>query len=304
MPEPRHFPSGPRTPSAAVRVAELAGRHWGVVGRDQLAAAGMSDAAIARAVRRRSLIRLYPEVYAVGHDAIGIKGRLRAALLYAGDGASLSHTTAGWWWGILEDEPAVIHVSVPIRRTGGPNLRIHRPRTVSHTNHRGFSVTPVRRTLLDLASILSFADLRRAVAETDHRDLLRPTDVFSVLGRCRKGSPALREALELHLPELARTDSVLEFQFIALVSRHGLPLPEVQARIGSYRVDAAWHSEGVVVELDGHRSHARAARAEADRRRDLELRALGYVVLRYTWQQVTRAGDEVVADLRRALGLG
>jgi very-short-patch-repair endonuclease len=60
-------------------------------------------------------------------------------------------------------------------------------------------------------------------------------------------------------------------------------------------------AERVVVELDGHESHAKPAAVERDRRRDLELRAAGFEVRRYTWQQVTRAPDAVVADLRTAI---
>jgi len=46
-----------------------------------------------------------------------------------------------------------------------------------------------------------------------------------------------------------------------------------------------------------------AARLESDHRRDLALRAAGYTVLRYTWHQVTRTPDRVMADLEGAAQL-
>jgi very-short-patch-repair endonuclease len=57
-----------------------------------------------------------------------------------------------------------------------------------------------------------------------------------------------------------------------------------------------------VVELDGHATHANAPANETDRHRELVLRQAGFHVVRYTWQQITRRPDEVVADLIRLLG--
>jgi len=39
------------------------------------------------------------------------------------------------------------------------------------------------------------------------------------------------------------------------------------------------------------------------RPRSLILRAAGYAVIRYTWQQITRQGDQVAADVSRALAV-
>jgi very-short-patch-repair endonuclease len=57
----------------------------------------------------------------------------------------------------------------------------------------------------------------------------------------------------------------------------------------------------VIVELDGRAGHGYQAAVERDRARDLTIRAAGYRVLRYSWWQVTRDQERVVADLRREL---
>ena len=44
-----------------------------------------------------------------------------------------------------------------------------------------------------------------------------------------------------------------------------------------------------------------ARSCERDHQRDLELRAAGYIVLRYTWRQLTDTPAAVAADLRRYL---
>jgi very-short-patch-repair endonuclease len=104
------------------------------------------------------------------------------------------------------------------------------------------------------------------------------------------------------MPSLARTLSVLEEGFLELCESSDLPLPEVNAKIGRMRVDALWRDQRVVVELDGAAAHGGWAAIKRDRERELALRSSGYLVLRYTWEQVTEHGDKVVADLRRMLG--
>jgi very-short-patch-repair endonuclease len=69
--------------------------------------------------------------------------------------------------------------------------------------------------------------------------------------------------------------------------------------VAGWLVDAVWFAQKVVVELDSRAAHEAPWRREQDYRRDLALRAAGYVVLRYTWTQVTEDGDLVFADLRR-----
>ena len=301
MPEARHLAPGPRARADPVRLERVASRQSGVVSRAQLESCGISGSAISRWARCRRLVRLYPGVYAVGHRTLSVRGRLLGALFHAGPGAVLSHTTAAWCWGFVEHEPRVIHLSAPIGREPTPGVRIHRPRALERQVHNGFAVTPVPRTLLDLAAIVSRADLRRAVAEADRRRLLDPAAAHEQCRRGRPGSRALRSALETHLPQLAKTLSVLEERFLALCELHEIALPEVNSFVAGLKVDALWRLPRLIAELDGHDAHAYPAAVERDRSRELALRAAGYEVRRYTWQQVTERPELVVADLRAAL---
>jgi predicted transcriptional regulator of viral defense system len=301
VPELIHLASTPRTSDGSVR--DVAERQWGVISRSQLLACGLSEARVARWIETGRLQRIHPSVYAFGHRALKIEGMLQAALLYAGPRAVLSHTTAAWWWQLIPAEPARIHVSSADRHRSLRNVRVHRPRRPQRVLHRGLPVTTVARTMLDLAAVLPFPQLRRAVAEAEYLRLLDLRKVEQILGRGRPGSSALRRALEDFNPDLALTLSVLEERFIELCESNGIPLPEVNEKVQGFTVDALWRERNLIVELDGHRAHATPTAIERDRHRELALRASGYRVLRYTWKQVTSQPDLVASDLRRALGI-
>lgn len=301
MPVLRRVTSGSRTNFDAEAISRLATDQHGVISRRQLLGAGVGSATIDRWLAAGRIHRIHQGVYALGHSALSIDGRLNAALLYSGDQAVFSHTTAAWIRSLIDTEPTRIHLSVPGRRSSLPGVRVHHSRQLAATHHRGLPVTSVARTLVDLAGMLSFGELRRALAEADYRGLLSTQEVKAVLRSGRRGSRALRLSLDRHLPELARTFSVLEERFLALCQDAGVPMPEVNATVGRMRVDALWRGELLAVELDGAAAHGGWAQVSRDRERELALRRLGFRVVRYTWQQVTDRPAEVVRDLRGQL---
>ena len=284
-------------------MVEVAERQWGVIHRSQLIAVGIPSSTINVWTAAGRLHRVLPNVYAVGHRRLGIEGKIKAALLYAGPGAVISHITAGWWWRIWGSEPKLVHVSTHRRSASVAWVKVHRRRNVGSVVQRGIEVTGVGQTLLDLAAVLSLQELRNAVAEAEHLELLIASEVERMLGRGRPGSRNLRIAIEAHFPQLAATRSVLEVRFLDLCRDGAIPLPEVNVRLEGFLVDALWREQRVVVELDGMRDHAKPAAIERDRARDLALRAAGWIVLRYTWHQLVNGPHRVLADLRSALAL-
>jgi very-short-patch-repair endonuclease len=140
-------------------------------------------------------------------------------------------------------------------------------------------VTTVVRTLEDLraASLLPPHLLRRAIRQAELK------------GHRLKGV------------ESDRTRSDLESLFLALVERHGLPRPEVNVKLGRWEVDFLWRAERLVVETDFFAYHRGSVAFEDDHARDLDLRAAGYAVLRFTDRQLEDEAGRVVADIREAL---
>ena len=201
--------------------------------------------------------------------------------------------------GILDAQPRRVHVALPGRRVSLRDVRVHNEKRFERIWHKRLPVTPPAQTLLDIAGQVRFKELRHALAEAEYLRLVSLKEVTDVLGRGRPGSATLRAALHLHLPELARTKSPLEVEFVLLYERYSLTPPELNVWIGRWQVDAVWRELKVVVELDSRAAHDLPSRLEDDHQRDLELRAAGYTVLRYTWRQITQTPELVVADLRR-----
>lgn len=287
--------------SAWARVVTVAASQWGVIHHRQLLRCGLSSTTVRRLVQAGHLHRLYRAVYAVGHPAVPVEGRHVAALFCTGDGATLSHETALWWWGLAENPPPVIHVSVLGRRRHTAGICFHHPRVLNRTRHRRLPVTTVARTFLDVAVSAPVARVRHLLADADFHELVELDDVQAMLRRGCPGSATLRAALLAHMPQLAMTRSELERRFLALCESVGFPIPEVNVLVRGYLVDALWREQRVAVELDGYKGHRSPAQLERDHERDLVLRRAGYEVRRYTWLQVTRRPELVEADLAAAV---
>jgi len=281
------------------------GEQEGIVARGQLLAAGMSNSAVARALRSGRLHRVLAGVYAaVGPELLTEEGHLVAALLAAGEEAILSHGTAAWRWRIIPAPPSMIWLAVPQPRKAPSGIVLVesgrlRPGDITHNGR--FPTTSVARTLLDLAARYDQRALLRALAEAEFHHDLRPQDVEGTLRRGHPGSANLRAALRAHVPGHGEAKSQLERRFRGLLIRRGIELPRRNEPIGPWTVDCLWPERRVVVELDGAQ-HDRPHQAAVDRDRDLWLRARGYVVRRYGDRQIADRPDDVVADLLDALG--
>src|SRR5689334_16718223 len=148
-------------------VADVATAQGGVVSVEQLEDAGVSMRSASRRAAGGELHRVHRGVYAVGHRSISRATHLRAALLACGEGAVISHATAAAFWGLYDEWPRLIDVTVPVeagRKIDGVRCRRCRyPLEDEITIRYGVQCTTVARTLVDLAGIWGTASLRRAV---------------------------------------------------------------------------------------------------------------------------------------------
>jgi hypothetical protein len=208
--------------------------------------------------------------------------RFMAAVLACGEGAVLSHGSAAVLWGFLKPLDGPVHVTSP--STSGKAQRagivLHRSpslRRKGETRVRDrIPVTAPRRTIEDLPSVLPLYLVRRAKRQAEF------------LGH------------ELGL-STDRSRSDLETDFLSFCRRHGLPLPEVNVKVGRWEVDFLWPDQKLAVETDFFDYHRGSVAFEDDHRRDLDLRLRGYAVHRYTGAQLRSYPAEIAAELGEVL---
>jgi hypothetical protein len=165
-------------------------------------------------------------------------------------------------------------------------------------------VTAVQQTLLDAAATEPVETVRYMLAEADYHRLIDFGAFGQILGRGKPGSATLRRALEVHNPDLARTKSPVEREFLALCEESGVPRPLVNVRVCGFRVDCYWPEYRLVVELDGGKGHGTERQVARDHGRDLKLRGAGISVRRYARRQIRLQRKLVLADLWAALDEG
>ena len=117
----------------------------------------------------------------------------------------------------------------------------------------------------------------------------------------RPGVGALRCALDSWMFGDRPPDSVLEVRVARHLADYGMTQWEPQLRIGRYRVDFAHRPTQTILEVDGWAFHRQRQAFDADRQRDAALAALGWLVIRITWQQINDDPDATFARVGAVL---
>lgn len=291
-------------------MAEVAAAQEGIVHRRQLYALEIGRGAIAHRVATGSLHPVLPAVYAVGHAGLTHRTLLVAALLYAGDDCVLSHDAAAHLWGLAPKAAAagaeVTVIGRHVRAVAG--VGVHRTRKLDRTEVRlrdGLPVTAPSRTLIDQAARHDDESVAATLAQARVLKLVteRELDAALHLGPNRAGAARLRRALSGEAgPKLTRSEA--ERRMLRLLAAAALPAPEVNVALNGLEVDFLWRSQRLVVEVDGHQFHGHRAAFERDRRRDQELLAAGYRVLRVTWRQLVDEPIALAVRIGQALAAG
>jgi hypothetical protein len=293
-------------------IAEVAGRQYNVITAEQLKGLGLGPRGIRNRAERGRLHTLYRSVYAVGSRNLKRQGHWLAAVYACGDGAALSYRSVAAHWGMRQSAQTRTDVTSPARSgRAHPGIRVHSGATLTPadvTVHEAIPCTTVARTLLDLADVLSFDALDRAVHESVARRLFDLGAVRESLARAngRRGAQQLREVLadpghlEGPLPHRG-----IEERFFAFCRHQGLPRPEVHPDVPTaaetLEVDFLWRNQRLILETDSRDWHTTIRSRERDAYRDRLLEDAGYRVRRCRWAQVVYEPERLAAVLRELL---
>jgi hypothetical protein len=281
-------------------ITALGDRQLGHVTRAQLLELGATPGWLRSQMRLGWLVRVHAGVYALGHAPRHAHARALAAVLACGEDAALSHVAAAALWGVV-DWPFTIEVTGRWERRR-PAIHAHRSSTLTAHEvrvHRGIRVTAPVRTVLDVQSRLSDAGLVRLVNELRLAGHLGPSAFTELTQR------SLRVERLLGNGEDRPTRSPLEDRFRRFTVHHGLPMPEVNARLpeNGREVDALYRDARLIVEVDSWRYHGDRASFERDRAKEAAALALGYRTLRITERRLAGGGDDEAQTVRSILGV-
>jgi very-short-patch-repair endonuclease len=162
----------------------------------------------------------------------------------------------------------------------------------------GTRVTTPSRTIVDLADVITERQLERVIDEA-HYLRLGLDDLRPLAGRRGRGN--LARVLANHRVGATWTRSELEERLLSLLQSFRLPTPELNCGIEGYEVDFVWRAPRLIVETDGWQAHGTRAAFERDRRRDAELLAKGWRVLRISYVRLERDPHWVAARIGEAL---
>ncbi len=238
---------------------------------------------------------------------------LLAAVMAAGPTAAASHRSASRLWGFRTvDHDIEVAVRFP-RRVAANDATIHRSRDLEPddvTEVNGIPTTTPERTICDLGLIFPETEVRRILHHAIATELVLPRDLWMMRQRTskqgRNGTGVLERVLNALPEDAGVAESGLEVLFLEICERFGVPrpVPQLPVRVAgrNFRVDFAWPSARVFVEVDGFAFHSTPDQLAHDSTRQNLLVAQGWTPLRFTNKDLTEQPAATARSVLRTLG--
>lgn len=291
---------------------DLVREQSGVISRRQAFTLGMNARQINYRLGTGDWVKTYPGVYRLGVVPETPAQQLRAAALWVDNGV-LSGSGAAWWWELVPDPPRrwEFQVDSTTRRTlqSGVSLLRRWVDPFDVTTHRDVRVLARPLALLRAAIALDRARRGHGVRLIDRakqQKVVEAIELHEAFQRNRGtwGTTAMRDLLE-RTGDRAHSD--LERLGVQLLTDAGIDgfVVNLQVTLQSGRpaeLDIAFEEMKVAIELDGFRYHSSSEAHAADLRRQNEVIADGWTLLRYAPEVLEDTPGRFIREVRNAIG--
>lgn len=292
------------------RCEEKASQQLGVITSSQCAELGVSSQSIARLVRRGRWSRPLPGVFMPRPVPDSWWTRAKAATLWGGSGSVLCGRAAARARGLEWFADAPVEIAVPDhRRTSLLRVRHYKVLPLEPTELvRTVPLISAEAMSFELCRSSSYRVSRRSIGRLVRDGRMTDRSLFQFLnlvgGKGVEGTRWVRAILEERgeIERIAETDA--EVEFARLAASWGLdPIPQYRLRSGRRvvrRFDFALPELRIGIEVDGD-IHADIGVALEDADKDREASKAGWIVLRFTNDDLYRRPWTVRAELFAAI---
>lgn len=295
-------------------LARWSATHHGVVTNPQLHRLGLTTSHIKTLRAQGALVPVQRGLHLVA--AVPGSYLQTVAVACAATTGAASHTTAVRVW-VIRCAPtdARTHVTVPLarrlRQAPNTDVVVHRSAALPARDlvrrADGIVVTSPPRTLFDMAALVDRLSLESMIEQAIEREMCSIPTLLGVADRLarpgRAGSGRFIAVLASRPAWRKPVDSHDELLLEHALMRAGLPRPvrqhPVTLRTGKdVHPDLAWPDIRLAVEVDHHSWHTSAAAVAYDKRRDRQVRLVGWDVERVTDEDIRQRLSTTIDEIR------
>lgn len=223
----------------------------------------------------------------------------RAVLAAVSDRAVLTGPAAAFARGLplVGEPPATVHLRGLLRGRYGRDVHVVSADAGSAQLHGGWPVTDPETMLLDCCRYLSARDALIVADAAAHAGLVSGASLAAAAGRWR-GVQGVRTLRRIVAGVDPACESPGETWTRMVLTELGYAVrSQVVVRDGDFaaRLDFLIEGSRVVVEFDGAMKYEHPAAFQSEKNRQARLEALGYRLIRVTWEQLA---DPVALDRR------
>jgi hypothetical protein len=224
-----------------------------------------------------------------------------------------SHRAAAALWEIGDVGRGLIEVTTIRSKTRAHGVLLHRTDEMPTGDRRVKDLIPVTdptRTVIDCCAVLPEDAAQAVMDDACHKRLTTPGRILArvedLAERGRNGLALARTLVERRIDGGERIESRLTRKLFSLVKASHLPNPVCLFPVTlpnglTLHPDLSYPALMVAIEADGYEEHGKRLGWQRDKHRDNPLQVLGWIVLRFSWDDVTRRPEYVIATIEDAL---